>query len=81
MKITIAELRALVREGMYSDWMTTAGMCAGGAGVSSARRGSQPGVPGLGSPEDQEEAAEENDQHPQEKSQLALRYADRHPEG
>ncbi len=81
MKITVGRLRKIVREGVFSDWMTTAGMYAGGSGISDPRKGTETPPPGLGSPEEQDTDEEENDKEPQEKSQLAQRYADRHPKG
>lgn len=81
MKITLRSLKRFIREGVFSDWMTTAGMYAGGSGISRSRKGTEPPPPGLGSPEDQEADEEENDKEPQEKSQIAVRVADRHPKG
>ncbi len=81
MRLTMKDLRKAIQEGMYSDWMNTAGLYAGGSGISNSRKGTETPPPGLGSPEDQETDEEENDKEPQEKSQLAVRYADRHPKG
>ncbi len=81
MKISLKQLRILVSEEVFRNNQSMAGWCAGGSGISSSRKGTEQPPPGLGSPQEQKTDEEENDKEPQEKSQLAARFADRHPKG
>lgn len=76
-KLTLRELKSVIREEVFSTWMRTAGWCAGGSGISL--NPSVTGVnapPGLGDDDGSEDAVE--DDEAERKGQLAVRYRDRH---
>ncbi len=79
MKLTIGQLRANIRhlleQGLDSDMRKMAGTFGGGISSSvSDREAIMNPVPGLGSPEEQEEPITDE---PQKKNQLAARCLDR----
>lgn len=81
MKLTLRELRRIIREaGLDSDMRNMAGT-AGGEGAhgnfTDKAASLVNGPPGLGGPEDQEEDTFTDDEQQQQKNQFAVRVADR----
>jgi hypothetical protein len=73
MRITLGNLRKYIHEEVFRNYLWSAGFFGGGTSANSQGRQVDP-PPDLGSPEDQEE---ELDYDEQEKSQAALRVDDR----
>jgi hypothetical protein len=77
-KLTIRELRRIIREaGLDSDMRNMAGTC-GGEGANSGVRDREAILnppPGLGSPEEQQDDYKEDER--QKKNQAGVRVADR----
>lgn len=76
MKITILELRKLIRDQVERNMRLTAGMFSGG-GITKSRKGVVQPPPGLDGNTDEEELIGSEHGEEQEKSQSAVRVYDR----